>query len=411
MNIKKVVIFCALLFLQTSIHAASFDCKSAESKTEKTICGNEALSTLDSKLHITYQRAYAAHSIDQAILRRGERDWIRYVRDECADEICLAITYQVRINQLASLTKSKIGDNREAKRRVLSFKGIQLGHVLNRKQAYEDFQNFSCNRRKDKLLSSIAHQFVATCNGKVIFEDQPMTAAIFLNAGRRVTNILLYYDTPYPEEGVNSTSVSEMENRLIATYGQPNILRTESSHQPVQYDIKDLIDGDSSTTATDWGADLWAFADGASVIMEPGAGYQKEAGGHYFSTESVTFNSDRKVVPVTLPARHPFPVILMKVALTSGNEVPWKADEKMTVQFYPGGKRTCTIGALSLTKLDNRVSNYMTAITCTEFIQVADGDSVMSPPAPTVVSIVRDGNELAAGYIPVWTAVANLEHR
>jgi uncharacterized protein len=414
MDLGKWAVLCGLGLFGISLNAASFDCKKALDKTEKLICGNSELLSLDSKLEQAYQRAYTSDPANQANLLIEQRDWLTFVRGDCGDdgsdavERCLRITYGARIDQLDALPGNHANDGHAVGSRMLNFMGIQLGEVLNDKQAHEVFRDFSCDKQPDKLLSSIKHKRVISCRGKLLFENQPMDATIELYANRRVGQILLLYDTPYSEGGVNSTSVSDMENRLIAAYGQPDILRIESTHQPVQIDPKDLLEG-SDIVATDQGDDQWAFAGGASIVMGPGGRYQKEQYGHIFNTESITFSSDRALVVVTLPAQHPIPVILTKVTPTSGSDLPWKANELMTIQLYPGGKRTCRVGALNAPTVGDHDANYTTTITCTDFVQVTN--SVTSPPPVTIVSIVRDGSELAEGYIPVSTAVADIERR
>jgi uncharacterized protein YecT (DUF1311 family) len=405
-DIRRRVIFSGfIILLGTSAHAASFDCEKAATSAEKIVCGNRALSDLDSKLEDAYKAAnIAASPAKQSVLLREQQDWIKYVRYGCGDAACMIIAYDARIDELTSLAAGKADEPQNIKNSALIFKDIQLGQILDEKKAREVFEGFACrDKNLNKSLSSIEHRAVVTCTGKVNFEGQEMDALIELHSGRRLANILLAYDTPYPEEGVISTSVSEMENRLIATYGQPSILRTESLHQPVQYDSKDLIENDDPR---DQGGDQWAFADGASINLEPGIGYQKEQGGHIFSKESIWFETGPHGVLVTLPARHAIPVVITNVSPTSGSATLWKSNELMSVMFYEGGKRTCTVGPLVPSSGGNNETEYISTVTCTDFITV--GDSVESPEF-TMISIVRDGRELASGYVPISKAVAGLE--
>jgi hypothetical protein len=211
------------------------------------------------------------------------------------------------------------------------------------------------------------------------------------------------YDTPYPLEGVNSTSVDEMEDRLIATYGQPDVLRPESKRQPVQYDPKDLLPGNPLNQ----GSDLWIFAHGASISMGWCAGHQKEPGGHIFDAESITFSDDSVRTSVTLPAHHPIPITWSKLPEGSGSVPSWRPDEVMTVMVYTGGERTCTVGNPVPSITDDRGTRYSSTMVCTDFIEI--GYSPIAAGAPTRIHVLRNNQVLAVGYIPETQAVASLE--
>jgi uncharacterized protein len=408
MDIRQWAFFCVFIFLGASVHAASFDCKKALSKTEKIICGSDELSHLDSELANKYQMAYAASGqAAQEKLVMAQRAWLDFVRMNCEDEECIAIFYAARIDQLESLAKSGANEDSSESRKPLDFEGLPLGQVLDDKKARKVFKGFACH--SDKLMSSIEHQPVVTCEGQTTFEHQQMDADIELHGNHELAGIMLCYDTPYPEEGVNSTSVSDMEDRLIATYGKPDILRTESAHQPVKYDPKDLIGLPGSTDQFDQGGDQWVFAHSASVIMEPCAGHQKVDGGHIFSAEAISFNSDvRRGVLVTFPAHHSIPMVLTKLSDGSGSEQLWKPSELMTVELLTGGKRTCTVEQPVSSPADYGSARYTTAVTCTDFVQITD--SAVMTTMPTRVHIIRGGKVLAVGYIPTSKAVAALEH-
>jgi uncharacterized protein len=273
-------VFLFLLCVVSSAHAASFDCKKASTKTEKIICGNEPLSDLDSKLADVYAKAYAASGpVAKARMRAGQRTWLGFVSRNCDDAECITVAYQARIDQLEDVEKNTDVEGPIDKRGALEFEGLRLGEVLDDKKARRVLSGFSC--RPDKLLSSIEHERVVSCRGSTTFEKQKMDAILDLHGNHQLASVFLFYDTPYPEEGVISTSVSEMENRLIATYGQPEILRTESAHQPIKYDPKDLIGMPGSSEQFDYGDDQWVFSNGASIVLEPSAGHQKVEGGTF----------------------------------------------------------------------------------------------------------------------------------
>jgi uncharacterized protein len=409
MDIRQLVLFCGFILIGTPVHAASFDCKKASTTTEKIICGSNDLSALDSKLSQIYQKVYDASDPNaKENLLIGQRSWVRYVRLVCEDEECITIAYEDRIDQLEDFAKGRFDDDHAKNLEALELKGLQFGQVLDDTKAHAAFANLECDsknaKQMAKLMSSIEHQVVVWCEGKTTFEDQEMDAVIELHGSRRLSGINLCYDTPYPLEGVNSTPVNVMEDRLIATYGQPDILRTESRHQPVQYDPKDLL---PNSNPLDGGEDQWIFADGASITLGSCLGHQKESGGHVFSSESISFNSDSRLTSITLPAHHAIPIILTKLSKDSGNNPVWKSDELMTVEVYAGGKRTCTVGQPIPSIIDDRGTRYMSTMTCTDFVEI--GYSPVFPAATTRIHVIRDNEVLAVGYIPALTAVAGLE--
>lgn len=95
-------------FLTNHAEAASFDCRKASTATEKLICADGNLSSLDEKLQKTYQAALTAVApSDKKELIAEQRNWIRYTRDICSDAACLGKVYAARID-LLSKTEGRI---------------------------------------------------------------------------------------------------------------------------------------------------------------------------------------------------------------------------------------------------------------------------------------------------------------
>jgi uncharacterized protein len=402
-------VFVFLLCVGSSAHAAGFDCKKASTQTEKIICGNIPLSDLDSKLADVYAKTYeASNPAAKAKLRVGQRIWLGFVNGICGDAECITVAYQARIDQLEGVEKNIDVEGPTDKRGALEFEGLRLGQMLDDKKARKVISGFSC--RPDKLMSSIEHERVVSCSGRANFEKQEMDAILDLHGNHELASVFLCYDTPYPEEGVVSTSVSEMENRLIATYGQPEILRTESAHQPIKYGPKDLIGMPGSSEQYDYGGDQWVFANGASIILETCAGHQKVEGGHIFSGEAISFNSDARMgVSVTLPGHHPIPIVLTQLFYEPKQELPWKLNELVAVQLFAGGKRMCYVTPPTSSASADMGARYIATMTCTDFVEI--GYSVEGPRVPTRVQIFKDGKKLAIGYIPASKAISSLEQR
>jgi uncharacterized protein len=404
MDIKRCASLCVFALLGSTAHAASFDCKNVSDNIEKIICNSKSLSDLDSRLAETYQKVYAASdSATKTKLLSNQRAWLHHVRFVCGDEECITISYEARIDQLEDLSNEYTSVGQAENLTNLNFEGLQVGEVLDEAAARKIIHNFECggDKQLEKSLSAFEHQAVRVCRGDAIFEGQQMDAIIQLHSDRRLVSVMLTYDTPYPDEGVNTISATDLENRMIRTYGEPSILRTESLHQPVQYDPADLVE---MTVARDQGGDQWFFANGASIVLEPGIGHQKEMGGHIFSSEVIWFNSDAQGVLVTLPAHHPIPVVLTKLV---GNAAQWKPDELMTVMLFVGGKRTCTVGRPTPSVTEGGRTRYMTTLSCKDFTQIQD--FAVNPLNSTQVHIMRGNQELAEGYIPTVKAVTSLE--
>ncbi|MBR7918666.1 DUF1311 domain-containing protein [Burkholderia vietnamiensis] len=89
----------AFLLVSPSGHAASFDCTKATSITEKTICANDKLSKLDSKLSVAWNDASDV-AIAPAAIKASQLKWLK-LRDACgADTSCLSARYNERLAAL-----------------------------------------------------------------------------------------------------------------------------------------------------------------------------------------------------------------------------------------------------------------------------------------------------------------------
>jgi uncharacterized protein/uncharacterized MnhB-related membrane protein len=95
---KKIVLFVCFLF-PIAAFAASFDCTKATTPTEKTVCTNPELSSLDEQLAKSYRNVLAV-TADQSQLRQAQRTWLTQVLNRCEDTKCLANAYQNRITTL-----------------------------------------------------------------------------------------------------------------------------------------------------------------------------------------------------------------------------------------------------------------------------------------------------------------------
>ncbi|WP_156184291.1 lysozyme inhibitor LprI family protein [Cellvibrio sp. pealriver] len=94
---KLILIFLCVWIVNAS--AASFDCAKASSKTEKLICADAELSSLDEKLAQTYKLA-RENSTDKETLKRQQIEWIKGNIKNCTEVACLKSHYKRRISEL-----------------------------------------------------------------------------------------------------------------------------------------------------------------------------------------------------------------------------------------------------------------------------------------------------------------------
>lgn len=102
-----------LAFPASGTMAAGFDCAAAKSRIEKTICGDEELSRLDSRLNEVFLEAQAETAgVDGETGRRvnpvgkEQRRWVQRVRAKCGNATCLKAAYEKRI---ADIEKNWLG--------------------------------------------------------------------------------------------------------------------------------------------------------------------------------------------------------------------------------------------------------------------------------------------------------------
>lgn len=86
------------------VHASSFDCASATSKTEKAICADADLSALDDKLAERWRSTLAKVS-DPKALKTDQRQWLKN-RNVCGDSAaCVRRQYLMRLAELEHATQ------------------------------------------------------------------------------------------------------------------------------------------------------------------------------------------------------------------------------------------------------------------------------------------------------------------
>lgn len=125
--ISAIALYCLLACVE--VQAASFDCAQALSTTERIICKNDEASELDRQLGEAYRVAQSKADRDKAKrLASEQRQWLRSIRNQCADAACLLKVYKTRLNQLDPFADKFLGceEMREFPEIVFS-SGIDLG--------------------------------------------------------------------------------------------------------------------------------------------------------------------------------------------------------------------------------------------------------------------------------------------
>ena len=98
---QKIIagIIFSLLFLVTTVQAASFDCSKAKTRVEKLICLDDELSKLDETLNEAYIQALNRADIKQQTIE-SQRQWLKNARNVCQNAECIKNAYETRIKEL-----------------------------------------------------------------------------------------------------------------------------------------------------------------------------------------------------------------------------------------------------------------------------------------------------------------------
>ena len=98
-------LIAALMLVSLSAHATSFDCNKGRSPTERMICDDPALSTLDDTLGQLYWKARRRVVNRRAFLNDSDSKWA-WREANCRDAACLSKWYATRIEELQRLNAS-----------------------------------------------------------------------------------------------------------------------------------------------------------------------------------------------------------------------------------------------------------------------------------------------------------------
>ena len=100
----EIVMLCGMYPLPAGVcHAASFDCAKARTVLEQTICADELLDRVDTRLGEVYWKLHKfLDERDASALKKDQINWLKHRIDRCKedDAACLLPLYQARIKLL-----------------------------------------------------------------------------------------------------------------------------------------------------------------------------------------------------------------------------------------------------------------------------------------------------------------------
>ena len=114
LQVKLVLVIATLLsMMYVKVQAASFDCKKATTYTEKTICQNPILSTLDEEMVSVFNQVIL-NKQDAKSIEKQQLQWLQNTRNVCQTHECLEKVYRERIKELYDTPSKPVNlDNSE----------------------------------------------------------------------------------------------------------------------------------------------------------------------------------------------------------------------------------------------------------------------------------------------------------
>lgn len=98
MRVLSAGLIAVGLLVSGNVAAAGFDCAKAGTKIEKQICANPTLDQLDSDLNSVYKSVSGIDGVKQ-----NQRDWVKNVRNQAANDDIMIIVYNQRIAELEKM--------------------------------------------------------------------------------------------------------------------------------------------------------------------------------------------------------------------------------------------------------------------------------------------------------------------
>jgi uncharacterized protein len=98
-----IVLTAAMLAAEPPSVSQSFDCAKAQTRVEKLICSDAGLRELDEHLGRYYEAGRAVVERAASCLQGDQAQWLKTIRNQCADASCLKAAYLDRLGSLDAL--------------------------------------------------------------------------------------------------------------------------------------------------------------------------------------------------------------------------------------------------------------------------------------------------------------------
>lgn len=98
-SVRSILLLIVLTYPFQQASAAAIECNKVHTRVEKLICGDTDLLEQDKRL-ANYFRKLLSSVTDTAEVRKLQKQWIRSIRDRCADTECLSQAYTLQQQKL-----------------------------------------------------------------------------------------------------------------------------------------------------------------------------------------------------------------------------------------------------------------------------------------------------------------------
>lgn len=232
------------------------------------------------------------------------------------------------------------------------------------------------------------------CLGKVSFLGETYTADVDVEqrGGRRVIQTIMLFRNLNDFDGhAIGTSFEDLERKLVAFYGQPDVLRTESPLQPIQYKDSELDYPRNS------GEDAWYLPGPVTIMFYESVSDVQPNNPFYIMAADIFFSAKKMGAQFDMPIKHPFPVVLR--APSDGSHTTWTSGDMLVMHelrdVHTYGMKCMITG---LPPAQNAKGEYPATLTCVHgFHAIAVPTKQLGD--HTHVFLYRGNDLVAEGYV------------
>ena len=276
--------------------------------------------------------------------------------------------------------------------KALTVNGVTIGTALN--AAKMKSAGLPCTNSKNKVL--LGFGTVALCEGSTSFLGENFHETVFISRNRNqrvIEFVTLCRDMRAENNNIQGISFEELERKLVDFYGMPDVLRTESPLQAIQY-------GADNVYGLQSGTNTWYFSKNMSVTYDMLTGHQEEANGPFIPSACVIFYKEKRPAEFDMPKNHFFPVML-KIA-SKWKNTPLEKGALVRLAFNESIPKTayavkCIIADDPPSK--GGVDYFETSMLCDDGFQSLANPGNGRLGYKTQIYIFNGKNEVAAGYV------------